>query len=108
MEVLHIDFVHARIEHGAQLLRQRALRVHLEPLKARFFGQRRQSVNRQHRHTRTQRQALGHGAGGAQTGERAGATAEGDGVELTQAQAGDIEQLHEGRDQGGGGQCCTG
>ena len=106
--MLHIDFVHARIEHGAQLLRQRGLRMYLEPLKARFFGQRRQSVYRQHRHTRTQRQTLGHGASGAQAGERAGATAEGDGVELAQAQAGDIEQLHEGRDQVGRGQCRTG
>ena len=106
--MLHIDFVHARIEHGAQLLRQRGLRMYLEPRKARFFGQRGQSVYRQHRHTRSQRQALGHGASCAQAGERAGAPAEGDGVELAQAQAGDIEHLQEGRDQGGGGQCSTG
>ena len=55
---------------------------------ARVLGDDQQAVDRQHRLAGAEGQALGHRAGGAQAGEGARAAAEGDRVEIGEADAG--------------------
>ena len=74
---------------------------------ARLLGHDQQRVQRQDRdrraagtHPCTQRQALCHGAGGAQAGEGARTPSEHDGVELGQRQVGLGQQRQDRRHQG--------
>ena len=87
-----VDLVHARVHRHPHAQR-------LGGVAARVFGHRQQGVDRQHRPAEAERQPLRHRTRGAQTGEGAGATAEGDRVERAHADARGGEQRLNRREQ---------
>ena len=93
----HVHLVHARIQHCHHL--------RAAVLLSRCFGHSGQRVDGQHRHAAptasAKGQALGHGAGGAQSGERAGAATKNDGVELAEVKLGFAQQAQDGGQQRG-------
>ena len=86
-----IDLPHARIDRRPDPKRGRT--------RPRLLGDREQAVDGQHRLAGTEGESLRHRAGRAQAGERAGPAAEGDGVEVREAQAGVAQKAEEGRQQ---------
>ena len=86
-----IDLVHACVEYGLDL----GAAVQVTGL----FGHCEQGVHGQHGNLGGKGQALGDGAGRAQAREGAGATPEGNRVELREAQARVFHELADGRQQ---------
>jgi hypothetical protein len=87
-----IDLVHARVERAQHPVGT----VHA----ARALGQGLQAGHRHHRQIGAEGGALDHGGGDAQAGECAGTAAEGQGVEVAQAQTGIGEQsVHHRQDE---------
>ncbi len=76
-------------------------------LQACLFGHGQQGVDGQQPQPGPQGQALGDGAGGAQAGERARTTAEGNGVQLVIAQAQGLHALLDGGNQRGRRLCAA-